>query len=98
MSTYDMIVEEGIEKGLKINEDLLIKERIRAEEERLRAEEEHLRAEEERLKAKEERQRLDNVIIYLHDVAQLPLEEIAHLSGHHLEYIKTLILAKNKEE
>lgn len=112
MSTYDMIVEEGIEKGLKINEDLLVKERRRAEEERLRAEEEriraeeehtraeeeHIRAEEESLKAKEERQRLDNLIIYLHEVAQLPLEEIARLSDRDLEYIKNLISAKNNEE
>jgi hypothetical protein len=41
MSTYDMIVKEGESKAQKVFEELLAKERQRAEEERLRAEEEH---------------------------------------------------------
>jgi len=111
MSTYDMIVEEGIEKGLKINEELLAKERLRVEEARRRAEEERIRAEEERIRAEEERiraeealrreeeesLRLDNVIIYLHRVAQVPIAEIAKMTDREPTYIEALIFEKNEE-
>lgn len=111
MSTYDMIVEEGIERGLKINEELLVKERLRVEEARRQAEEEHVRAEgeriraeealrreeEERLRAEEERLRLDNVIIYLYKIAQVPLAEIAKMTDREPEYIEALIHEKNEE-
>ena len=105
MSTYDMLIEEGIEKGLKINQELLAKERMRAEEERMRAEEERMRAEEalliieeEHQKAEEERLRLDNVIVYLHNVAQMPIIEIASMTEREIAYIEALVLKKNEEE
>ena len=98
MSTYDMLIEEGIEKGLKINQELLAKERMRAEEERMRAEEERMRAEGEHLKAEEERLRLDNVIVYLHNVAQMPITEIASMTEREIAYIEALVLKKNEEE
>lgn len=47
ISTYEMILKEGMEQGLKINEELLIKAQLRAEEERLPTEEALLREEEE---------------------------------------------------
>lgn len=105
MSTYDMLIEEGIEKGLKINQELLAKERMRAEEERVRAEEERVRAEEalrlideEHQKTEEERLRLDNVIVYLHNVAQMPIIEIANMTEREITYIEALVLKKNEEE
>ncbi len=91
MSTYDMLIEEGIEKGLKINQELLAKERMRAEEALLIIEEEHQKAEEERL-------RLDNVIVYLHNVAQMPITEIATMTEREIAYIEALVLKKNEEE
>ena len=98
MSTYDMLIEEGIEKGLKINQELLAKERMRAEEERMRAEEALRIIEEEHLKAEEERLRLDNVIVYLHNVAQMPIIEIASMTEREIAYIEALVLKKNEEE
>ena len=105
MSTYDMLIEEGIEKGLKINQELLAKERMRAEEEHMRAEEERMRAEEalriieeEHQKAEEERLRLDNVIVYLHNVAQMPIIEIASMTEREIAYIEALVIKKNEEE
>lgn len=91
MSTYDMLIEEGIEKGLKINQELLAKERMRAEEALLIIEAEHQKAEEERL-------RLDNVIVYLHNVAQMPIIEIASMTEREIAYIEALVLKKNEEE
>lgn len=91
MSTYDMLIEEGIEKGLRINQELLAKERMRAEEALLIIQEEHQKAEEERL-------RLDNVIVYLHNVAQMPIIEIASMTEREIAYIEALVLKKNEEE
>ena len=105
MSTYEMILKEGREQGLKINEDLLIKAQQRAEEERLRAEEERLRAEEERLRAaeallreEEEHQRLDKVILHLFYELQLPITEIVKMTERDEAEIEALIERKNKED
>lgn len=98
MSTYDMLIEEGIEKGLKINQELLAKERMRAEEEHMRAEEALRIIKEEHQKAEEERLRLDNVIVYLHNIAQMPISEIASMTEREIAYIEALVIKKNEEE
>lgn len=97
MSTYEMILKEGREQGLKINEDLLIKAQLRAEEERLRAEEERLRAEEALLREEEEHQRFDKVILQLHFELQLPIAEIVKITEREETYIEDLIARKNNE-
>lgn len=89
MSTYEMILEEGRIRERQNQQELLARERQRAEEERLRAEEEHLRAEEERL-------RLDNVIYRLYEDVQLSISEIATMTGREEANIEALIqLRKN---
>lgn len=90
MSTYEMILKEGREQGLKINEDLLIKAQLRAEEERLRAEEALLREE-------EEHQRFDKVILQLYFELQLPIAEIVKMTEREETYIEALIARKNNE-
>lgn len=105
MSTYEMILEEGRKKEREVSHIMLEKalqreqlERQKAEEERQRAEEEHQRAEEEHQRAEEERQRLNNVILYLFETAQLPVEEIAIVTNREVDYIEALIAQKNLEE
>ncbi|WP_353485322.1 hypothetical protein [Haliscomenobacter sp.] len=85
MSTYDMIVKEGESKAQKVFEELLAKERQRAEEEH------HQRAEEERI-------RLNNTILNLHRIAKMPVPEIALMVGIEVEYIETLIAKSEHEE
>lgn len=97
MSTYEMILKEGREQGLKINEDLLIKAQLRAEEERLRAEEERLRAEEALLREAEEHQRFDKVILQLYFELQLPIIEIVKITEREETYIEALIARKSEE-
>ncbi len=87
MSTYDMIVKEGETKAQKVFEELLAKERQRLEEV---LEQEHLRAE-------EERQRLNNTILKLHQIAKMPVAEIALMVSSEIEYIEALI-AKSEED
>jgi hypothetical protein len=87
MSTYDMIVKEGETKAQKVFEELLAKERQRLEEV---LEQEHLRAE-------EERQRLNNTILNLHQIAKMPVAEIALMVSSEIEYIEALI-AKSEED
>lgn len=110
MSTYDMIVKEGESKAQKVFEELLAKERQRAEEilqmERLLAEEERQRAVEERMRAveeehqraEEERLRLNNTILNLHRIAKMPVPEIALMVGIELEYIEALIAKSESNE
>jgi predicted transposase/invertase (TIGR01784 family) len=107
MSTYEMILEEGrknamstyemiLEEGRKSQQELLAKERQRAEEALRREEEERLRAEEEHLRAEEERLRLDNVIYRLYEDVQLSISEIAIMTGREEANIEALIqLRKN---
>ena len=100
MSTYDMIVKEGESKAQKVFEELLAKERQRAEEERRQAvEEERIRAtEEENQRAEEERIRLNNTILNLHRIAKMPISEIALMVDIELEYIEALIAQSGQEE
>ena len=99
MSTYDMIVKEGESKAQKVFEELLAKERQRAEEERMLAVEERMRAVEEELqRAAEERLRLNNTILNLHRIAKMPVPEIALMVGIELEYIEALIAKSEQEE
>lgn len=95
MSTYDMILAEGMEIATErergIYEVILAKEHQRAEEERQRAEEERQRAEEEHQRAEEERQRIDKVILYLYQIDQKQPAEIAMIIGKELEYVENLI-------
>jgi predicted transposase/invertase (TIGR01784 family) len=107
MSTYEMILEEGrknamstyemiLEEGRKSQQELLAKERERAEEALRREEEERLRAEEEYLRAEEERLRLDNVIYRLYEDVQLSISEIAIMTGRDEANIEALVqLRKN---
>jgi hypothetical protein len=114
MSTYDMIVKEGESKAQKVFEELLAKERQRAEEERMlaveermraveeerqRSEEERMRAvEEEHQRAEEERLRLNNTILNLYRIAKMPVPEIALMVGIEFEYIEALIAKSEQEE
>lgn len=94
MSTYEMILEEGrknamstyemiLEEGRKSQQELLARERQRAEEE-------HLRAEEERL-------RLDNVIYRLYEDVQLSISEIATMTGRDEANIEALIQIREND-
>lgn len=84
MSTYDMILAEGVEQG-KQQQRLLLEEALRREEE------ERQRALEAMQREEEERQRLDGLILYLYETAQLPIEQIASLSNRDIQYIEALI-------
>lgn len=82
MSTYDMILAEGIEQGKKQQQVELEKARQRAQEALQREE--------------EERQRLDGLILYLYKTAQLSIEKIATLSDRDIPYIEALITQKEE--
>lgn len=82
MSTYDMILAEGME---------IAAERERGIYEAILAKE-HQRAEEERQRAEEERQRINNAILYLHQIDQKQPAEIAMIIGKDLEYVENLIV------
>ena len=81
MSTYDMILAEGIEIGIErereIYAEIVAKERQRAEE--------------ERLKAEEERHRTDKAILYLYQTDQKQPAEIAMIIGIDQAYVEALI-------
>jgi len=101
MSTYEMILEEG-RKEVRV---ILDRERQRAQEEHQRAQEEYRRAQEEHQRAQEaiqreeeERQRLDQVIIHLFKVIQLPIPEIAELTMREASYIEALITQQSDEQ
>lgn len=85
MSTYEMILEEGRKEV-----------RVILDRERQRAQEEHLRALEAIQREEEERQRLDGLILYLYETAQLPIEQIASLSNRDIQYIEALIHRKEE--
>ncbi len=91
MSTYEMILEEGRKKEREVSHFMLEKALQREQLERQRAEVEHQRAE-------EERQRLNNVILYLFETAQLPVEEIAIVTNREVDYVEALIAQKDLEE
>jgi predicted transposase/invertase (TIGR01784 family) len=65
-------------------EELLVIERQRTEEERHRAE--------------EERQRLNNTILNLHQIAKMPISEIALMTGAEIEYVEALIAKANTDK
>jgi hypothetical protein len=98
MSTYEMILEEGRKREREVSHIMLEKALQREQLERQRAEEERQRAEEEHAKAEEERQRLNNVILYLFETAQLPIAEIAIVTNREVDYIEALIAQKNSAE
>lgn len=91
MSTYEMILEEGRKEGRLMLEQLVT-------EERQRAQEAIKREEEERRKAAEERQHLDQVIIHLYRVVQLPITEIASLTARDTVYIEELLQGQQLNE
>jgi predicted transposase/invertase (TIGR01784 family) len=84
MSTYDMIVEKGIQIGREMAEDILSKERQRAEEEHNRAE--------------EERQRTEKAILYLHQTYKKEPFEIAAILGTEVTYVETVLTKAEKED
>jgi len=95
MSTYEMILEEG-RKEVRF---MLEQERQRAQEALKREAAERQRAlEAMQREEEEERQHLDQVIIHLHNVVQLPIAEIAVLTMREISYIEALILRQNEDE
>jgi predicted transposase/invertase (TIGR01784 family) len=102
MSTYEMIQNKGIQIGMEkergIYEEILAKERQRAEEEHQRAEEERQRAEEERQRAEEERRRVDNTIFYFsRELNMLPLD-ISLIVNKEVAYIDALLASGGEEK
>lgn len=87
MSTYEMILEEGRKEV-----------RLMLERERQRTLEAIQREEEERRRAEEERQHLDQVIIHLFSVVQLPIPEIAALTMRETSDIEALIARQSLDE
>jgi len=84
-------IQIGREKERGIYEEILAKERQRAEEEHQRAKEEHQRAE-------EERQRLDNTILYLsHELKMSPLD-ISVIVNKDVTYIDELLASGGEEK
>lgn len=97
MSTYEMILEEGRKREREVSHIMLEKERLLAKEALKREQLERQRAEEEHQRAEEERQRLNNVILYLFETAQLPIAEIAILTNREVDYIEALIAQNDSE-
>ena len=91
MSTYDMIVKEGEIKAQKVFEELLAKERQRLEEVLEQAAEDRLRAE-------EEHQRLNNAILNLYQITQMPIAEIALIMGVEVVYVEALIIQTEPDQ
>jgi DNA-directed RNA polymerase specialized sigma24 family protein len=79
-----MIVEKGIQIGREMAEDILSKERQRAEEEHNRAE--------------EERQRTEKAILYLHQIDKKEPFEIAAILGTEVTYVETVLTKAEKED
>lgn len=91
MSTYDMIVKEGESKAQKVFEELLAKERLRAEEEHRLLVAALQREEETRLI-------LDNAILNLHLLSKMQPAEIAVILSTEVGYVEELILKNEQKE
>jgi len=95
MSTYEMIQNKGIQIGMErergIYEEILAKERQRAEEE-------HQRAEEERQRAEEERQRVDNTIFYFSRELNMSPLDISLIVNKEIAYIDALLASGGEEK
>ena len=91
MSTYDMIVKEGESKAQKVFEELLAKERKRAEEEHCLLVAALQREEETRLI-------LDNAILNLHLLSKMQPAEIAVILSTEVAYVEELILRNEQKE
>lgn len=88
MSTYEMIQNKGIQIGMErergVYEEILAKERQRAEEEHQRAE--------------EERQRLDNTIFYFSRELNMSPLDISLIVNKEVAYIDGLLASAGEEK
>lgn len=88
MSTYEMIQNKGIQIGREkergIYEEIVARERQRAEE--------------ERQKAEEERQRLNNTILYFNRELNMSSLDISVIVNKDVEYIDELLALDDEEK